>query len=84
MKQLQADSGEWQRTLTAQLESLEPSLPKLDAELQIATAETLVLQRTAEQALEPLGRFVSFSRHVAPILLAAVWPAIILAVPEAA
>jgi len=67
LKQLQADSGEWQRTLTAQLESLEPSLPKLDAELQIATAETLVLQRTAEQALEPLGRFVSFSRHVAPI-----------------
>jgi len=67
LKQLQTDSGEWQRTLTAQLESLEPSLPKLDAELQIATAETLVLLRTAEQALEPLGRFVSFSRHVAPI-----------------
>lgn len=67
LKQLQADSGDWQRTLIAQLDSLEPSLPKLDAELQIATAETLVLQRAAEQALEPLGRFVSFSRHVAPI-----------------
>lgn len=67
LKQLQSDSGDWQRTLMAQLDSLEPSLPKLDAELQIATAETLVLQRTAEQALEPLGRFVSFSRHVAPI-----------------
>ncbi|HAP08237.1 MAG TPA: hypothetical protein DCR20_10445, partial [Planctomycetaceae bacterium] len=67
LKQLTADSTEWQRTLTAQLESLEPALPKLDAELQIATAETLTVQRAAEAALEPLGRFVSFSRHVAPI-----------------
>ncbi|MFM7057612.1 MAG: c-type cytochrome domain-containing protein, partial [Planctomycetota bacterium] len=65
---LKADGTAWQTTLNAQLLALEPSLQKLDAEIQLAEAETLVVRRQAETALEPLGRFVSFSRHVAPIL----------------
>ena len=58
----------WQKTLQSQLMGLEPSLQKLNAEMQIVSNETLVAKRHAEAALEPLGRFVSFSRHVAPIL----------------
>ncbi|MFM8479352.1 MAG: c-type cytochrome domain-containing protein [Planctomycetaceae bacterium] len=65
---VKSDGGTWQTTLNAQLLALEPSLQKLEAELQLAESETLVVRRQAEAALEPLGRFVSFSRHVAPIL----------------
>ncbi len=65
---VKSDGAAWQTTLNAQLLALEPSLQKLDAELQLAESETLVVRRQAEAALEPLGRFVSFSRHVAPIL----------------
>lgn len=66
-KALKAEGEMWQKTLQAQLTGLEPSLQKLNAELQIVTDEALVARRSAEAALEPLGRFVSFSRHVAPI-----------------
>jgi len=65
---VKSDGAVWQTTLNAQLLALEPSLQKLDTEIQLAEAETLVVRRQAEAALEPLGRFVSFSRHVAPIL----------------
>lgn len=68
LKTAKADGEAWQVTLQAQLIGLEPSLQKVNAELQIATQEALVARRHAENALEPLGRFVSFSRHVAPIL----------------
>ena len=68
MKVQQIDGEMWQKTLQSQLMGLEPSLQKLNAEMQIVSSETLVAKRQAESALEPLGRFVSFSRHVAPIL----------------
>jgi len=65
---LKADGANWQTALNAQLLALEPSLQKLDPEIALAETETLTVRRQAEAALEPLGRFVSFSRHVAPIL----------------
>ncbi len=68
LKKSKSESDAWQKTLTAQLTGLEPSLQKLTAETQIVSTETLVARRGAEKALEPLGRFVSYSRHVAPIL----------------
>lgn len=68
MKVLKVDGEMWQKTLQSQLMGLEPSLQKLNAEMQIVSNETLIAKRQAEAALEPLGRFVSFSRHVAPIL----------------
>lgn len=68
LKSLKADGEQWQKTLNAQLIGLEPSLQKLEAELKIVGTETLLARRHAENALEPLGRFVSFSRHVAPVL----------------
>lgn len=68
LKVVKADGDMWQTTLQAQLVGLEPSLQKLSAEMQIVQNDALVARRDAEKALEPLGRFVSFSRHVAPIL----------------
>ncbi|MFN9718873.1 MAG: c-type cytochrome domain-containing protein [Planctomycetota bacterium] len=68
LKVVKADGEMWQTTLQAQLVGLEPSLQKLSAEMQIVEHDALVTRREAENALEPLGRFVSFSRHVAPIL----------------
>lgn len=65
---VKADGAVWQTTLNAQLLALEPSLQKLDAEIGLAEPEMLAVRRQAEAALEPLGRFVSFSRNVAPIL----------------
>jgi predicted nucleic acid-binding Zn-ribbon protein len=67
MKIVKAEGDAWQKTLQSQLTGLEPSLQKLNAEMQIVSNESLVARRQAESALEPLGRFVSFSRHVAPI-----------------
>lgn len=67
LKAVKVEGDAWQKTLQAQLTGLEPSLQKLNAETQIVAGETLVVRRQAEAALEPLGRFVSFSRQVAPI-----------------
>jgi hypothetical protein len=67
IKTQKTEGDAWQQALQAQLTGLEPSLQKLNAELQIVNNESLVARRQAEIALEPLGRFVSFSRHVAPI-----------------
>lgn len=67
MKTQKTEGDAWQKALQAQLTGLEPSLQKLNAELQIINSESLVARKQAETALEPLGRFVSFSRHVAPI-----------------
>jgi len=67
LKKVKAEGETWQKTLSAQLTGLEPSLQKLNAEMQIVSSETLLVRREAEAALEPLGRFVSFSRNVAPI-----------------
>ena len=68
LKVVAADGERWQKMLNAQLTGLEPSLQKIQAESQIIASESLVASRQAEAALEPLGRFVSFSRDVAPIL----------------
>ena len=68
LKIVTADGERWQKMLNAQLTGLEPSLQKLQAESRIIATESLVASRRAEAALEPLGRFVSFSRDVAPIL----------------
>lgn len=68
LKKVKAEGDSWQKALSAQLTGLEPSLQKLNAEFRITSSETLIVRRKAEAALEPLGRFVSFSRHVAPIL----------------
>ncbi len=62
-----ADGERRQKVLNAQLAGLEPTLQKLKAESEIISSQSLVASRQAETALEPLGRFVSFSRHVAPI-----------------
>ncbi len=67
LKIVTADGARWQKMLNAQLTGLEPSLQKLQAESQIIASESLIASRQAEAALEPLGRFVSFSRDVAPI-----------------
>ena len=67
LKKSKSDSERWQKTLTAQLTGLEPSLQKLTVETQIVSSETLLARHAAEAALEPLGRFVSFSRNIAPI-----------------
>ena len=67
LKVVKVEGDAWQKTLLAQLTGLEPSLQKLNAELQIVNNESLVARRQAEATLEPLGRFVSFSRNVAPI-----------------
>lgn len=67
LKIVKAESDRWQTMLNAQLTGLEPSLQKLQAESQIIASESLLASREAEAALEPLGRFVSFSRDVAPI-----------------
>lgn len=68
LKLVTEDGARWQKMLNAQLTGLEPSLQKIQAETQIIASESLVASRQAEAALEPLGRFVSFSRDVAPIL----------------
>ena len=68
LKVVKGDAERWQKVLNAQLTGLEPSLQKLQAETQIVSSESLITSRQAEAALEPLGRFVSFSRNVAPIL----------------
>ncbi len=68
LKVVTADGERWQKMLNAQLTGLEPSLRKIQAETQIIASESLVASRQAEASLEPLGRFVSFSRDVAPIL----------------
>ncbi len=65
---VKAEGERWQKMLNAQLTGLEPSLQKVRAETQIIASEALAANRQAEAALEPLGRFVSFSRDVAPIL----------------
>lgn len=67
LKAVKAEGETRQKMLNAQLAGLEPSLLKLQAESQIIASEALVAQRKAESALEPLGRFVSFSKDVAPI-----------------
>ena len=67
LKNVKAEGERWQKMLNAQLTGLEPSLEKLQAESQIIASESLVASRRAEAALEPLGRFVSFSRDIAPI-----------------
>ncbi len=68
LKIVKGDGERWQKTLNARLTGLEPSLRKLQAETLIVSSESLIASQRAESALEPLGRFVSFSRHVAPIL----------------
>jgi hypothetical protein len=67
LKVVKSEGDAWQKALQSQLTGLEPSLQKLNAETQIISDETLADRRRAEAALEPLGRFISFSRHVAPI-----------------
>jgi predicted nucleic acid-binding Zn-ribbon protein len=68
LKFVKGDGERWQKVLNAQLTGLEPSLQKLQAETQIVSNESFIASHQAEAALEPLGRFVSFSRNVAPIL----------------
>lgn len=63
-----AESQAQQKTLAAQMLGLEPSVEKLAAEIQLIRAEVVEQQKLAQSALEPLGRFVSFSHNVAPIL----------------
>ncbi|MBL8817915.1 MAG: hypothetical protein JNL58_17960 [Planctomyces sp.] len=63
-----AESQVWQKTLNGQMTGTEPSVQKLAAEIQLVKADAVAQRRLAETAMEPLGRFVSFSRDVAPIL----------------
>ncbi|MEZ6126338.1 MAG: c-type cytochrome domain-containing protein [Planctomycetaceae bacterium] len=62
-----ASAKEQQKILSARLLELEPQLPVLLAEAESLDATAVRERQTAEQALIPLGRFVSFSEHVAPI-----------------
>ncbi|MCA9060199.1 MAG: hypothetical protein KDA85_16940, partial [Planctomycetaceae bacterium] len=63
-----ADAQAKQQAVDAQIMAMEPSLQKLSAEIQMVTGEVIAARSAAQEALAPLGRFVSFSREVAPIL----------------
>lgn len=65
-KQL-ADARQREEQLVARQKELEPKIAAARADIQKLNDEYVDQQRLAEQAMEPLGRFVSFSRHVAPI-----------------
>jgi hypothetical protein len=67
LKKVAMEAQGQQQALTAQIQALDPSIQKLNAEIQMVRSETVAQQKMAEAALEPLGRFVSFSRHVAPV-----------------
>lgn len=62
-----ADAKAAQTELAAKQKELEVSVAAAAAETTRLRDEYVQQQRLAEAAMEPLGRFVSFSRHIAPI-----------------
>ncbi len=56
-----------QEQLIVQQAELEPQIAAAVKVVEAADADYVTKQRAAEAAMEPLGRFVSFSRHIAPI-----------------
>lgn len=68
LRTVAAEARAAQQIVNDQMMSLEPSVQKLAAEVQLVRTETVAQQKLAEAAMEPLGRFVSFSRSVAPIM----------------
>lgn len=62
-----ADAKAAQEKLAAQQKDLETKVATSIAGIEKLKAEYVSKQQLAEAAMEPLGRFVSFSKHVAPI-----------------
>ncbi|MGB4707810.1 MAG: c-type cytochrome domain-containing protein [Fuerstiella sp.] len=62
-----AESKALQESLIAQQTELETQITAASAKLKQLNEEYVQKQKLAESAMEPLGRFVSFSQHIAPI-----------------
>lgn len=62
-----ADAKAAQEQLTVKQAELQPKIAAAVAEVEKLEAVYVKEQRVAEAAMEPLDRFVSFSKHVAPI-----------------
>lgn len=56
-----------QEQLIVKQAELEPQIAAALAAIEQTDADYVAKQRLAEAAMEPLGRFVSFSQHIAPI-----------------
>lgn len=62
-----ADANSRKDALVAEQKELEPRIQQAAAEVAKLLSDYVGKQKLAESAMEPLGRFVSFSRHIAPI-----------------
>ncbi|MCA9048747.1 MAG: hypothetical protein KDA89_08460, partial [Planctomycetaceae bacterium] len=62
-----ADANALKEQLTTQQSEVSKRVEEQDAAVAVVEAEYVEKQQLAEAALEPLGRFVSFSRDVAPV-----------------
>ncbi len=62
-----ADAKAQQESSVAKQAELETQIAAASEKLQQLNEEYVQQQRLAESAMEPLGRFVSFSKHIAPI-----------------
>ncbi len=62
-----ADAKTQQEALAAKQKDLDVQITAAAIQVEKLQSEYVDKQRIAEAAMEPLGRFVSFSRHIAPI-----------------
>jgi WD40 repeat protein len=62
-----ADAKAQQEQLIVKQTEFEPQIAAALSEFEKVEADYVTKQRVAEAAMEPLGRFVSFSKHIAPI-----------------
>ncbi|MCP4782540.1 MAG: hypothetical protein GY903_24125 [Fuerstiella sp.] len=62
-----ADATAAQEQIATQQKELEPKIAVAAAEVEKLRTDYVSKQQIAEAAMEPLGRFVSFSKHIAPI-----------------
>ncbi len=62
-----ADANVAQEQIATQQKELEPKIAAAAMELEKLRTDYVSKQQVAEAAMEPLDRFVSFSKHVAPI-----------------
>ena len=62
-----ADAKAAQEQVTTQQKELEPKIAAAAADVEKVQDDYVSKQQIAEAAMEPLNRFVSFSKHIAPI-----------------
>lgn len=62
-----AEAKKSQETLAAAQTQVETQIAAAASEVEAHNSEYVAKMKLAEAALEPLGRFVSFSNHIAPI-----------------